>query len=83
VPTIKISDATIMMKQLQYLTFSALLAQWAKPTRTFTSSSQIIPNRSYSSSSSHELVPVKVYSNPDIDKEKVIEENKGKSGVYR
>jgi hypothetical protein len=74
-----------MMKQLQYLTFSALLAQWAKPTHTFTSSCQIffVPNRSYSSSSSHVLVPVKVYSNPDVDKEKVIEENKWKSGIYR
>jgi len=29
------------------------------------------------------VVPVVVYSNPDLDKEKVIKENKGKSGVYR
>lgn len=41
-----------------------------------------IPNRPYSSSSSHALVPAVVYPNPDEDKEKVIKENKGKSGVY-
>ena len=27
-------------------------------------------------------VPVKIYSNADADKERVIKENKGKSGIY-
>jgi len=36
-----------------------------------------------SSSNSSSIVPAKVYSNADLDKERVIKENRGKSGIYR
>ena len=29
------------------------------------------------------VTPVVVYANPDVDKERIIKENKGKSGIYR
>jgi hypothetical protein len=65
-----------MMKQIQKLTFSALLMQWAHPTHTFTFSCQIffVPRRSYSSSSSspEDFVPAKYYLNADIFKEIIV-----------
>lgn len=29
------------------------------------------------------VIPAVVYSNPDVDKERIIKENRGKSGIYR
>lgn len=29
------------------------------------------------------IVPIKIYKNADLDKPKIIKENKGKSGIYR
>ena len=39
--------------------------------------------RNYSSSAPPVVVPVKIYRNDDLDKLKIIKENKGKSGIYR
>lgn len=39
--------------------------------------------RSYSTLSSSVVVPVKIYSNADLDKSQMLKDNKGKSGVYR
>lgn len=32
---------------------------------------------------SKNLVPVRIYSNPNSQKKQILKENKGKSGVYR
>lgn len=37
----------------------------------------------YSSDASQSFVPVKSYSNVDLQKKNILKENKGKSGIYR
>jgi hypothetical protein len=37
---------------------------------------------SYSSAAYSPIIPVKIYSNADLDKQ-ILAENKGKSGIYR
>jgi hypothetical protein len=37
----------------------------------------------YSTNSSNNITPVKSYENADLDKQNILEDNKGKSGVYQ
>jgi hypothetical protein len=47
-------------------------------------STKELKNRRYmSTSNSTEIVPVKVYFNADKDKELIINDNKGRTGIYR
>lgn len=50
----------------------------SKHIRTFTTTASVFD---YSTNSS--VVPVKIYRNADLDKLRIIKENKGKGGVYR
>ena len=34
-------------------------------------------------STSSKIVPVRIYSNPDKEKESIVNENKGRTGIYR